>query len=47
MKAAKEVKFKYAANLEYEIEENDPLPGMRKSFGYMRSILESAHNKTA
>jgi sugar phosphate isomerase/epimerase len=25
--------------LEYEIDENDPLPGMQKSFAYMRGVL--------
>jgi sugar phosphate isomerase/epimerase len=35
------VKIKYdgCVNLEYEIEENDPLPGMKKSFAYMRGVL--------
>jgi sugar phosphate isomerase/epimerase len=32
--------YRGSVNLEYEIEENDPLPGMRKSFTYMRGILE-------
>ena len=27
------------ANLEYEIDENDPLPGMKQSFAYMRGVL--------
>jgi sugar phosphate isomerase/epimerase len=26
-------------NLEYEIDEKDPLPGMKQSFGYMRGVL--------
>ena len=26
-------------NLEYEIDENDPLPGMKQSFAYMRGVL--------
>jgi sugar phosphate isomerase/epimerase len=26
-------------NLEYEIDENDPMPGMRQSFAYMRGVL--------
>jgi sugar phosphate isomerase/epimerase len=26
-------------NLEYEIDENDPLPGMKQSFAYMRGAL--------
>ena len=25
-------------NLEYEIDDNDPLPGMKKSFAYMRKV---------
>ncbi len=35
------VKMQYqgCANLEYEIDENDPLPGMQKSFAYMRHVL--------
>ncbi len=35
------VKMKYhgCVNLEYEIEENDPMPGMKKSFAYMRGVL--------
>ena len=34
------VKQKFAgyANLEYEIDENDPLPGMKKSFEFMRKV---------
>ena len=26
------------ANLEYEIDGNDPLPGMKKSFEFMRKV---------
>jgi hypothetical protein len=26
-------------NLEYEIEPEDPLPGMQRSFSYMRGVL--------
>jgi len=26
-------------NLEYEIDENDPMPGMKQSFAYMRGVL--------
>ncbi len=35
------VKMKYrgSVNLEYEVQENDPLPGMKKSFAYMRKVL--------
>ncbi|ARA92424.1 xylose isomerase [Rhodothermaceae bacterium RA] len=31
--------FQGAANLEYEIEPDDPLPGMKQSFAYMRGVL--------
>src|SRR3982750_723277 len=34
------VKYKGSVNLEYEIQESDPLPGMKKSFAYMRGILD-------
>jgi sugar phosphate isomerase/epimerase len=35
------IKMRYhgCVNLEYEIQENDPLPGMKKSFAYMRGVL--------
>jgi sugar phosphate isomerase/epimerase len=35
------IKMKYSGsvNLEYEIEDNNPMPGMRESFGYMRGVL--------
>lgn len=35
------VKMKYrgSVNLEYEVQPEDPMPGMRKSFAYMRRIL--------
>ena len=35
------VRMKYSGcvNLEYEIHEDDPLPGMQKSFAYMRGVL--------
>ncbi|MGH7599936.1 MAG: sugar phosphate isomerase/epimerase family protein, partial [bacterium] len=34
-------KMKYAgyANLEYEIDKDNPLPGMKQSFAYMRGVL--------
>lgn len=37
------VKMKYrgSVNLEYEVEENNPLPGMQKSFAYMRGVLKT------
>ena len=35
------VAMRYAGfvNLEYEIDETDPLPGMQRSFAYMRGVL--------
>ncbi|MBV9406259.1 MAG: sugar phosphate isomerase/epimerase [Acidobacteriaceae bacterium] len=35
------IKMKYSGcvNLEYEVHENDPLPGMQKSFSYERGVL--------
>ena len=35
------IAMRYAgyANLEFEIDENDPLPGMKQSFAYMRGVL--------
>ena len=33
-------KFEGYANLEYEIDAKDPVPGMKKSFAHMRSVLE-------
>jgi sugar phosphate isomerase/epimerase len=38
----KEVRFPYSANLEYEIEENDPTEGVRHALGYFRRALEDA-----
>jgi sugar phosphate isomerase/epimerase len=41
------MKYKGCVNLEYEIHESDPLPGMKKSFTYMRQILDGLKtNKT-
>src|SRR3954447_2952403 len=34
------MKYKGCVNLEYEIHDTDPLPGMKKSFTYMRGILD-------
>ncbi len=33
------MKFEGYANLEYEIDADDPLPGMKKSFAFMRRVL--------
>lgn len=37
------VKMKYSGcvNLEYEIEENNPMPGMQESFGYLRGVVRT------
>jgi sugar phosphate isomerase/epimerase len=35
-----EMKYDHSANLEYEIHETDPLPGMEKSFAYIHGVLE-------
>ena len=37
--ALKEAKFAYAANLEYEMDENDPTPGVRDSYAYLKQAL--------
>ena len=34
-----ELNFSYQVALEWEGEENDPLPGMAESYGYMRGVL--------
>jgi sugar phosphate isomerase/epimerase len=36
----KEVRFRRAANLEYEIDESDPTEGVRHAFSYFRRALE-------
>jgi hypothetical protein len=33
------MKYGGGVMLEYEADENDPLPGMAKSFAYMRGVL--------
>ncbi len=37
-----ELHYPYQVALEWEGEENDPLPGMAESYGYMRGVLGSA-----
>ena len=34
------MKYTGSVNLEYEIDDNDPMPGMKKSFTYMRKVLD-------
>jgi sugar phosphate isomerase/epimerase len=41
-RALKQVHYKYAANLEFEIEENDPTEGVRHAFAYFKQALETA-----
>ncbi len=38
-KALKKINYQGCVNLEYEIHANDPLPGMQRSFSYMRGVL--------
>ena len=38
-KQLKKMNYKGCVNLEYEIHANDPLPGMQRSFSYMRGVL--------
>ena len=39
--ALKEVSFRYAANLEYEIEAEDPTEGVRHAFAYFKRALSA------
>ena len=39
LKAAQAVGFRYACNLEYEIEEENPTEGVRDSFAYVKRVL--------
>ncbi len=38
-KQLKKMNYQGCVNLEYEINGNDPLPGMQRSFSYMRGVL--------
>jgi sugar phosphate isomerase/epimerase len=38
-KQLKKMNYKGCVNLEYEIHSKDPLPGMQRSFSYMRGVL--------
>ena len=38
-KQLKKMGYTGCVNLEYEINENDPLPGMQRSFSYLRGVL--------
>lgn len=39
LKALVNMKYKYQVALEYEIDETNPLPGMKASFAYMKQVL--------
>lgn len=39
LRLAREMKFRYAANIEYEMDEKDPTEGVRHSFEYVKRIL--------
>jgi inosose dehydratase len=39
LKALVGIKYAYHVGLEYEAKENDPMPGVLESFGYMRGVL--------
>ena len=42
LRLARQVKFPYAANIEYEMDEKDPTEGVRRSFDYIKKILTAA-----
>ncbi len=42
LSAARDLGFRYAVNIEYELEEQDPTDGVRDSFAYMRRVLAAA-----
>ena len=41
LKKLKELNYRGTLALEYEADENDPLPGMMESFGYVKGIMAS------
>lgn len=38
-KALQKIGYKGCVNLEYEINEKNPMPGMQRSFSYMRGVM--------
>jgi inosose dehydratase len=44
LKKLKELNYQGTLALEYEADENDPLPGMMESFGYVKGIMASDLN---
>jgi sugar phosphate isomerase/epimerase len=41
LKALVELRYAFHIGLEYEKKENDPMPGVLESFGYMRGVLDA------
>jgi sugar phosphate isomerase/epimerase len=39
LRLARAVRFRYTANLEYEMDEKDPTEGVRRSFEYVKRVL--------
>jgi inosose dehydratase len=39
LKGLKAMQYAYNVGLEYEEKENDPMPGVIESFGFMRGVL--------
>jgi sugar phosphate isomerase/epimerase len=39
LQLAKQLRFRYAANIEYEMDENDPTQGVRRSLEYVKKAL--------
>jgi sugar phosphate isomerase/epimerase len=42
LRLARDLRFRYAANIEWELGENDPTEGVRNSVAYMKRILTTA-----
>jgi sugar phosphate isomerase/epimerase len=39
LRLARQLRFRYAANIEWELDEKDPTDGVRRSFDYMKGVL--------
>ena len=37
------MRYRGSVNLEYEVQPDNPMPGMKKSFAYMRGVLQKLH----
>ena len=44
LRALVDINFTYQVALEWEGEENDPLPGMAESYGYMRGVMANSQS---